>query len=121
MLSLKVHGGKPTPLPMRHEASPVMKLGKKHDGKRGEPHKGRPMKKLILLAVLLLSGCQLKEERLAAENAADDQKCLSYGAKAGTDAYVVCRTQLATSRDQTRAARRSITCSKGGAGQVICD
>jgi hypothetical protein len=38
------------------------------------------------------------EEETTAQNARDDQQCLSYGAKQGSDAYVTCRTQLAAAR-----------------------
>lgn len=44
------------------------------------------------------------EERMAAHNAQDDQQCLSYGAKPGTDAYVNCRAQLEGGRRQADAA-----------------
>lgn len=61
------------------------------------------MTRAILLA-LLLAGCMSSEERLAANNAKDDQQCLSYGAKPGTDAYVNCRTQLESARRQANAS-----------------
>ena len=48
----------------------------------------------ILLVALSLGGCMTREERIAAQNARDDQKCLSFGARRGTDAYVSCRAQL---------------------------
>lgn len=41
---------------------------------------------------------------MAANNAKDDQQCLSYGAKKGTDAYVNCRAQLEGARRQADAA-----------------
>jgi hypothetical protein len=62
------------------------------------------MKKAILLA-LLLAGCQSSEERLAAQNAKDDQQCLSYGAQKGSDGYVTCRAQLSASRRTDSAIR----------------
>lgn len=61
---------------------------------------------LFLLAaatVLLLGGCQTRDERIAAQNARDDQKCLGYGARAGSDAYVTCRSQLDAARTQAEA------------------
>jgi len=54
--------------------------------------------------VLLLAGCMSSEERMAANSAKDDQTCLSYGAKLGTDAYVSCRAQLEGARRQADAA-----------------
>lgn len=62
------------------------------------------MKKAILLAPLL-AGCQSQEERMAAQNARDDQQCLSYGAQKGSDGYVACRTQLSSSRSTSSAIR----------------
>ena len=64
------------------------------------------MKKLILLVAVAtatsLAGCITAQERVAqvqAQNARmDDQKCLAYGARPGTDAYVTCRVQLESAR-----------------------
>ena len=57
------------------------------------------MRRLLVLALALcLCGCMTKEERLAAQNAKDDQKCLGFGARPGTDAYVNCRAQLDSAR-----------------------
>ncbi len=57
-----------------------------------------------LLSVLALTGCMTSEERMAANNAKDDQQCLSYGARKGTDTYVNCRAQLEGARRQADAA-----------------
>jgi hypothetical protein len=40
----------------------------------------------------------------AAVDAADDQKCQSYGAKPGTDAYVACRMNIENQRTTLAAA-----------------
>jgi len=56
------------------------------------------MKYLTLLVALLLAGCMTREERIAAQSAKDDQKCLSYGAQIGSAAYVNCRAQLDAAR-----------------------
>lgn len=88
------------------------------------------MKKTVLLGLLLLTGCMGSEERMAEDNAKDDQQCLSYGAKTGSDAYVACRTQLATSRQQARATSnaasdsgRPRTCINTGGygGTIVCN
>lgn len=55
------------------------------------------MRRAAVILCLLLSGC-LREERMAAQSAKDDQQCLSYGAQRGSDAYVACRTQLSTTK-----------------------
>jgi hypothetical protein len=62
------------------------------------------MKRSLLIA-LLLAGCQSSEERLAAQNARDDQQCLSYGAQKGSDGYVACRAQLSSARRTDSAIR----------------
>lgn len=92
------------------------------------------MKRTILLTLLLLTSCMSGEERLAANNAKDDQTCLSYGAQKGTDAYVACRAQLEGARrqadatedaawDAARASRRSHTCINTGGygGTIVCN
>src|SRR5215469_16297244 len=67
------------------------------------------MKRPILLVAislatsLTLAGCLGSEERIAAQNAQDDQKCQSYGARQGTDAYVNCRAQLDSARRTAEA------------------
>ena len=53
---------------------------------------------MALILALALSGCMTGEERRAAQNAKDDQKCLGYGARPGSDAYVSCRAQLDAAR-----------------------
>lgn len=65
------------------------------------------MKRAIVLVVLLLTACMGDEERIAARNAADDQKCLAYGARPGTDAYVNCRAQLDSARTTASAIQSS--------------
>jgi hypothetical protein len=40
----------------------------------------------------------------AAVNAADDEKCRSYGAQPGTDTYVACRMNIDNQRAQLEAA-----------------
>lgn len=88
---------------------------------------GAIMKNVIVLAVLLLTGCMTRDERMAADSARDDQQCLSYGAKRGTDAHVACRAQLEGARrqadaaeDAAIAARRPRSCIDAG-GTVICN
>jgi hypothetical protein len=56
-----------------------------------------------LATTLTLAGCMTREERIAAQNAKDDQKCLAYGARRGTDAYVACRAQLDSARTTAEA------------------
>jgi len=71
---------------------------------------------------------------MAANNAKDDQQCLSYGAKKGTDAYVTCRAQLEGARrqadaaedaawDAAREARRPRNCINTGGygGTIVCN
>lgn len=88
------------------------------------------MRRASFLFLLLLSGCLGQEERLAAASAKDDQQCLSYGAKKGTDAYVNCRAQLEASRRQADAAEsaaseasrpRSCINTGGYGGTIICN
>jgi len=43
------------------------------------------------------------EERIAAQNAKDNQKCLGYGAQPGSPAYVNCRAQLDAARTTAEA------------------
>lgn len=59
---------------------------------------------LALLGVVILSGCAEYRARIAAERAAaDNAKCLSYGAARGDPAYVQCRAQLDAARTQAEA------------------
>jgi hypothetical protein len=52
---------------------------------------------------LSLGGC-LPDERIIAErNTKDNQKCLSYEAQPGTDAYVNCRAQLNSPRSDAQS------------------
>lgn len=62
-------------------------------------------KMILVIFTLTLAGCMSRDERLAEISAADDRACLSYGAQKGTDAYVACRTQLATNRNSASAIR----------------
>jgi hypothetical protein len=57
---------------------------------------------------MILAGCMGCEERLAAQNARDDQQCLSFGARQGSDAYVACRTQLSTARTTATAIENNL-------------
>jgi hypothetical protein len=59
------------------------------------------MKKAIF-AVLLLTGCQTTEERIAA----DDTQCRSYGVAVGSQAYIQCRANLDTNRANIKASER---------------
>lgn len=53
----------------------------------------------------MLSGCAEYRAKIAAEQAAaDDAKCVSYGATRGDPAYVQCRAQLDAARTQAQAA-----------------
>lgn len=62
------------------------------------------MRVLVILAFSLsLSGCLTSEQLVAERNAKDDQKCQSYGARPGTDAYVNCRAQLDSARTTATA------------------
>lgn len=62
------------------------------------------MRVIAILAVgLMLGGCLGEEQRIAERNARDDQKCLGYGARPGTDAYVNCRAQLDSARTTATA------------------
>jgi hypothetical protein len=78
------------------------------------------MRKLVLLALLLLTSCMTREERIAAQEAKDDQKCLSFGAQKGSDAYVNCRTQLSAARSMAPAPRGSVICNTTGT-TTICN
>jgi hypothetical protein len=58
-----------------------------------------------ILSFLLLGGCLTDDpQRLTQE---DDATCRSYGATPGTDAYINCRTQRDSTREQGRALRRA--------------
>ena len=59
-----------------------------------------------LLAGLTLSSCMTEADRVA-QNAQDDRQCLSYGAKKGSDAYVACRSQLASAHTTAEAIEDS--------------
>ena len=78
------------------------------------------MKELGLLALLLLTSCMTREERIAAQEAKDDQHCLSYGAQKGSDAYVGCRTQLQAARTMAPTPRGSVVCNTTGT-TTICN
>ena len=49
---------------------------------------------LIATSAVLLGGCVTPAAQQAQQAAADDAKCLSYGARRGDPAYVQCRSQL---------------------------
>lgn len=57
----------------------------------------------VVVLGLSLGGCLTTEERIAERSAKDDQKCQSYGARPGTDAYINCRAQLDSARTTARA------------------
>jgi hypothetical protein len=64
---------------------------------------GMKMRALIaVVALLVLSGCVTAEERAEQMRtkiaSQDDESCRSYGAAAGTQAYITCRTQLQAAR-----------------------
>jgi hypothetical protein len=63
------------------------------------------MKKILCVVALTvaLGGCMTTEERIAAQGARDNQKCLSYGAQPGSPAYVTCRSQLDAARTTAEA------------------
>jgi hypothetical protein len=65
---------------------------------------------VVMLLALALAGCTSPQERarraaiMQAElDQADNQKCTSWGAKPGTDAYIKCRLELTTSRQHAVA------------------
>jgi hypothetical protein len=59
---------------------------------------------LVVLLGMGLAGCQTAEMK-AAEQAANDQTCQSYGAKPGSDIYIQCRLQMDSLNQQRRIAR----------------
>lgn len=59
-----------------------------------------------LLMALVLTSC-IGDDMRAAQDAKDDQQCLSTGAEPGSDAYVACRTQLSTARTAASNERQS--------------
>nr|QDF38263.1 hypothetical protein FJN17_12170 [Bradyrhizobium symbiodeficiens] len=56
----------------------------------------------ILALSLSLGGC-ITDDWAAERIARDDQKCQSYGARPGSDAYVNCRAQLDSARTTANA------------------
>lgn len=54
-----------------------------------------------LFAVLSLAGCKTIQD---AQDARDDERCLTYGVAKGSPGYVDCRTNLQRGRDIRRAA-----------------
>jgi hypothetical protein len=58
---------------------------------------------LIATTAVLLGGCVTPAAQQAQQAAADDAKCLSYGARRGDPAYVQCRSQLDAARTQAAA------------------
>jgi hypothetical protein len=58
---------------------------------------------VVAFASLLLGGC-VSAEKLAA---IDDQKCQSYGARPGSDAYTQCRVAMDNQRATDRSMRRA--------------
>jgi hypothetical protein len=86
----------------------------------------------LLLTAILLCGCMTREQQVAEQNARDDQKCMSYGARPGTDAYINCRAQLDGARTTAAAIEEAapprpvvqpsgpVTCLKTGT-MVTCN
>lgn len=91
---------------------------------------------LVIVAGLGMAGCQTAEMK-AAEQAANDQTCQSYGAKPGSDIYIQCRLQMDSFNQQRRIARsqqlaaisaqmnaasqpQNISCSRSIVGGVDC-
>lgn len=57
------------------------------------------MKSLIILAFLLLAGCQTAQQAATEQQIAlDDAKCRSYGVEPGSKPYIDCRMNLEQSR-----------------------
>lgn len=65
------------------------------------------MRWLAVLMTCALASCASVEEQRAAQVAADDQQCRSYGAVPGTAAYIQCRTTKDQQRDADRVALRT--------------
>jgi len=60
---------------------------------------------IVLALCLLQAGCaEYYAGQAAQASMADDARCLSYGAKPGSDAYVQCRMNLDNQRDANRRA-----------------
>jgi hypothetical protein len=64
--------------------------------------------------------CMTREQRIAAQNAKDDQKCLSFGARPGSDAYVNCCSQLAGARTTAAAIEDAAPPPAQPTGPVTC-
>lgn len=67
---------------------------------------------LSLVIVLAVAGCQTDqptlEQRRAAADAQQDQKCRSFGAKPGTSDYIRCRETLYSQAMTEEAQRRNV-------------
>lgn len=61
------------------------------------------MRKITILALPLLAGCEPTAEQRYRQMQMDDAKCTGYGAKPGDAAYVQCRAQLDAARPQAEA------------------
>jgi hypothetical protein len=65
------------------------------------------MKKLLLTGALLCgvttSGCMTRQEQELQLAATDHNECLSYGASAGSAAYVQCRSTKSAAHEQAEA------------------
>lgn len=55
---------------------------------------------LIMVVGFLVTGCVSREERAARQNQADDEQCVSYGFRQGTEDYAKCRLLVAERRQQ---------------------
>jgi len=64
------------------------------------------MKRVVaILSLLALTGCLTTSPQELAQQ--DDNVCRSYGAAPGTDAYINCRTQRDSTRQQGQAMVRA--------------
>ena len=75
-------------------------------GNRGWVLRLRAFTVLAIFAIAL-SGCLTAQDRTAEFDAADRDKCISYGANPGTPAYTDCRLKLDSLRQQAAAAEAS--------------
>lgn len=76
----------------------------------------------ILLLESFLSGCVTAAERASQLSSADDAACRSYGAVAGSEPYIQCRTTKSQQHEQADATIRAAlvggaptTCHSSGA------
>jgi hypothetical protein len=60
---------------------------------------------IVLASIIALTGCATAQENTAQFDAADNEKCISYGTTPGTPAYTDCRLKLERQRALLVAAR----------------